>query len=71
MKLDDDDEEDSTIRVNLIMKILPDNRVIVNDNEWPIRTWNISEEKDEKSSSSSNNSSDDDGENDDIFVDGM
>jgi hypothetical protein len=71
MKLDDDDEEDSTIRVNLIMKISPDNRFIVNDNEWPIRTWNISEEDDEKSSSSSNNSSGDDGENDDIFVDGM
>lgn len=71
MKLDDEEEEASTIKVNLILKVSPDdNQFIVNDNEWPVRLWNLSEE-DDKSSSSSSSGGEEEEENEDIFVDGM
>lgn len=58
MKLDDEE-----IQVRLVLKPSPNQRFIVNDNEWPIRSWNLSAHEDTSCSASD--------EEDDIFVDGM
>lgn len=60
MKLDD---EENIIKVNLVLKTSPNQKFIVNDNEWPVRSWNLSTHEDTSCSASD--------EEDDIFVDGM
>lgn len=59
MKLDEEEE----IRVRVVLKPSPHHKFIVNDNEWPVRSWNLSTHEDNSCSASD--------EEDDIFVDGM
>ncbi|KAI7889902.1 uncharacterized protein EV154DRAFT_268848 [Mucor mucedo] len=59
MKLDEQED----IRVRVVLKPSSQHKFIVNDNEWPVRSWNLSTHEDRSCSASD--------EEDDIFVDGM
>lgn len=59
MKLDDGE---NSMQVHLVLKVSQHQKFIVNDNEWPIRSWRSKHEDTSCSASE---------QEDDIFVDGM
>lgn len=65
MKLDDEEKE--AIQVHIQLGTSPENHLLVNNNEWPVRSWNLSG----NGEASSSTSEEENEEDEDIFVDGM
>lgn len=65
MKLDDEEKE--AIQVHIHLEDSPENHLLVNNNEWPVRSWNLSG----NGEASSSTSEEENEEDEDIFVDGM